>query len=410
MEELKYTCQLLVVNAGSSSLKVSLFEYDEKKSKLLRLGDAAVSGIGSNAPTWHIEGSDSKDLPLPASDKCPLEPLLEVAKNSGAFPIDYKSLVAVGHRIVHGGERVRSEKVTPELLKGLTELSPLAPLHNPFGIEAIKIAMSIFNGDIPHVAVFDTAFHSTMPLKAKTYGIPFELAERYHIRRYGFHGIAHHSLWKTYKNELSIESRKSHQKVISLQLGAGCSLAAIKDGVSLDTTMGFTPGEGVLMATRAGDVDSEVIPFLCSHEKKSAEEIVVLLNQESGLLGVSGASSDMRTLISAYDKDSRASLAVDLFVYRVIKAIGSYTAILGGVDALLFSGGIGENSEFIRREVCKGLAWYGCAIDDAANKKAKNLKPSEVHVVSRESSAIKIMVIGGNENEFIAHEVIDICL
>nr|MBA2727967.1 acetate/propionate family kinase [Parachlamydiaceae bacterium] len=337
--------------------------------------------------------------------KTPLSQLFNILEKNPVWQFKAKDIVAVAHRIVHGGEQTKSQRLTPQLIEDIESLSALAPLHNPASIAGINAAMAQVDKNIPHFAVFDTAFHHNLPAKASTYGIPANLAEKFLIKRYGFHGIAHQSLWKIYEN-LRKQKNDKDRKVITLQLGNGCSMAAISEGRSLDTTMGFTPGEGLLMGTRAGDLDTGVVGFLCKHTGESVDQINRMLNSESGLLGVSGVASDMKTLSSHMDQP-RVQLAVDLFCYRIIKYIGSYAAVLGGVDALIFSGGIGENSPYIRKEIAKKMSWIGLKIDEELNERVSNLQPAEVHKISVADSSFEVYVIGSNENAFIAQEVVN---
>lgn len=391
---------ILVVNAGSSSLKVSLFKLLDKSLELF--ADAHIRSVDKPRAKIDLAIEEPKHTVNSFSvevEQTPLSQLFKVLEGNPDWHFKAKDIVAVGHRVVHGGVQTKSQRLTPQLIAEIESLSILAPLHNPASVAGIKAAMAAVGRDIPHFAVFDTAFHHTMPAEASTYGIPADLAVRYFIRRYGFHGIAHQSMWNIY------ERIGKGRKVITLQLGNGCSMAAICEGRSLDTTMGFTPGEGLLMGTRAGDLDTGVVDYLCKQTGKSVEEINRILNTESGLLGVSGVSSDMKTLCAQKDQP-KVRLALELFCYRIVKYIGAYIAVLGGVDAIIFSGGIGENSSYVRSEVAKKMAWYGLWINAELNAKVADLQPAEVHNISDAASTVEVYVIGSDENAFIAREVV----
>ncbi len=345
---------ILVVNSGSSSLKLCLFTKDQRVS------------IQQDAPIDFAAAFD---------------------------PFFSEQMIAIGHRVVHGGSKyVSSVWVNDQVLEDLEELCALAPLHNKPTISAIRYCEEKFP-KIPQYLVFDTAFHRTMPLYARTYAIPSALATKYHIERYGFHGIAHASSYNIF------EKKYSPAKVISCHLGSGCSLTAIDRGLSRDTSMGFTPNEGVVMSTRSGDIDPGLFEFLSRKEGYSIERIEELLNFESGLLGVSETSSSMQELIQS--ANPKAVLAVELFCYRVLKTIGAYFAVLQGCEALLFSGGIGENSPLVRQKILDPLSWIGIKLDDAKNKAAIGLRSSEIFEISSFDSKVKVCVIGNDENSFI---------
>lgn len=328
--------QILVVNSGSSSLKTSLFKVEGKKCA--RMQDLQIKGINSLSPSL-VKRTLQKDEKEPLNSVKDIKGALDIIleKLKGLFT----EIAAIGHRFVHGGDKYRtSVLINPSIRNDLEQLVALAPLHNPACLEGIKACENYFGEKMPQVVCFDTSFHRNMPLFASQYALPYDLALKYGIKRYGFHGIAHAFLWQAYE----LQTEKKDSKVITIHLGNGCSMAAIKAGVSLDTTMGFTPDEGLVMATRAGDLDPAIVEFLCVHENKTPSEVTHLLNHSSGLLGVSGVSSDMKRVLGAVNKDKRAALAVDIFCYRIVKYLGAYLAILGGAEAIIFSGGIGENS------------------------------------------------------------------
>lgn len=310
---------------------------------------------------------------------------------------------AVGHRVVHGGEEFNSSVfITDEVVKKMEDCIELAPLHNPpnlAGIYAVKELM----GDIPQVGVFDTAFHQTMPPEAYMYGLPYSLYEKYSIRRYGFHGTSHRYVSRQACETLGVPYE--NQRIITAHIGNGGSLAAIKDGKSVDTSMGMTPVEGLLMGTRAGDVDAGIISYVMEKENIGTQAISTLVNKHSGLLGVSGVSSDMRELqASIADGNERAKLAFDIFIHRIKKYIGAYAAVLGGADILIFTGGIGENSSITRELACQGLEYMGIKLDLDKN--------NEIHgdeaVISTPDSKVTVVVVPTDEEYMIAADTMSI--
>lgn len=310
---------------------------------------------------------------------------------------------AVGHRVVHGGEEFNSSVfITDEVIKKMEECIELAPLHNPpnlAGIYAVKELM----GNIPQVGVFDTAYHQTMPAKSYMYGLPYSLYEKYGIRRYGFHGTSHRYVSRKGCDLLGVPYEK--QRIITAHIGNGGSLAAIYGGKSVDTSMGMTPVEGLLMGTRSGDVDAGIISFIMEKENIGTQAISTLVNKHSGLLGVSGVSSDMRELRAAMDEgNERAILAFDMFVHRIKKYVGAYAAVLGGVDILMFTGGIGENAIAVREQVCKDMEYMGIKLDVEKNAKIQG----EEAVVSAPDSKVIVMVVPTDEEYMIASDTMEI--
>lgn len=310
---------------------------------------------------------------------------------------------AVGHRVVHGGEEFNSSVfITDEVIKKMEECIELAPLHNPpnlAGIYAVKELM----GNIPQVGVFDTAYHQTMPAKSYMYGLPYSLYEKYGIRRYGFHGTSHRYVSRKGCDLLGVPYEK--QRIITAHIGNGGSLAAIYGGKSVDTSMGMTPVEGLLMGTRSGDVDAGIISFIMEKENIGTQAISTLVNKHSGLLGVSGVSSDMRELRAAMDEgNERAILAFDMFVHRIKKYVGAYAAVLGGVDILMFTGGIGENAIAVREQVCKDMEYMGIKLDVEKNAKIQG----EEAVVSTPDSKVIVMVVPTDEEYMIASDTMEI--
>ncbi|MBN9301431.1 acetate kinase, partial [Dysgonomonas mossii] len=358
--------KILVLNCGSSSIKYKLFDMESKAV----IAQGGVEKIG-------LKGSFLK-FPLPNGDKVVLEGeilehqagieyilgVLTSSKYGVLGSLD--EIDAVGHRVVHGGEEFNSSVfITDEVIKKMEECIELAPLHNPpnlAGIYAVKELM----GNIPQVGVFDTAYHQTMPAKSYMYGLPYSLYEKYGIRRYGFHGTSHRYVSRKGCDLLGVPYEE--QRIITAHIGNGGSLAAIYGGKSVDTSMGMTPVEGLLMGTRSGDVDAGIISFIMEKENIGTQAISTLVNKHSGLLGVSGVSSDMRELRAAMDEgNERAMLAFDMFVHRIKKYVGAYAAVLGGVDILMFTGGIGENAIAVREQVCKDMEYMGIKLDVEKN-------------------------------------------
>jgi len=395
----------LVLNSGSSSVKFAVLELSGSESRALVSGE--VTGIGGASKLELKEGDRVVSLPeRPMSDHAQavhwvLESL-EVQKLNGDERNVLASVKAVGHRIVHGGDRFQGPvRIDDGVLKQIEVLSPLAPLHNPACVAGIKTARKALGNEMTMVAVFDTAFHHGMPLYASTYAIPRELAARHAIRRYGFHGIAHAALARNYAKTVGMPLDRL--RLITLQLGNGASAAAIRQGQSVDTSMGFTPLEGLVMGTRSGDLDPAVVAYLVRTEKLDADEVERVLNERSGLLGVSGCSHDMRELLNAVeDHDSAAELAVDLFCYRARKYLGAYLAVLGGADAVIFGGGIGENSPEIRARICAGMAWCGLTLDEKRNAVAIGLR--EATRIHSDAATIQTYVIPADEERAIAEE------
>ena len=315
------------------------------------------------------------------------------------------SIEAVGHRVVHGGDRyVESTLITEEVESGIDALSELAPLHNPACLAGIRGARAVLGSTVPMVAVFDTAFHRTMPEVARHYAIPTDLADRHHIRRYGFHGIAHASLANGYAVCTGTSLRQA--RIITLQLGNGCSVAAIAEGKSVETSMGFTPLEGLVMGTRSGDVDPSIVSYLSEREKVEPAEVERWLNERSGLLGLSGRSNDMRELLRVAEQegDQRAEFAIDLFCYRVRKYLGAYLAVLGGADAIVFGGGIGENAPEVRKRICRNMEWCGMRIIQTAIDTAVGLNAGSAAKISRDDSRPEVYVVAADEETWIAKE------
>ena len=352
--------RVLALNAGSSSLKFALIDVGAGA----RVASGLVDEIGrpSSVARFRREDGTTEDGPGAASHS---EAVERVLARLGADGLD-DGLGATGHRIVHGGERFAAPAVIDDAVLGTIDaLRELAPLHNGPAVDALRAARAALPG-VPAVATFDTAFHAAMPEVARHYAIDPDLADRHGIRRYGFHGLAHRSMLEAYAAHAG--RAPEDVRVVTFQLGNGCSAAAVAGGRSVDTTMGLTPLEGLVMGTRSGDVDPALVGFLMRREGATIDEVETLLNRRSGLLGVSGRSRDMRELLAAEaEGDRRAGLAVDLFCYRARKVLGSYLAVLGGADAVVLGGGIGANAPAVRARICGGMEWCGVRVDKGAN-------------------------------------------
>lgn len=397
--------KILTLNCGSSSIRVSLFDNDN--GTYIRLLDAHLKGINSEQFKLDLISSEGKESTAITKSIGISDGLKVIFDDiTRKFDFTFSSLQGIGHRFVHGGGRYLSTtRIDPTVVTDLEKLSYLAPLHNDACLLGIKECLAL-GGSIPQVAVFDTAFHHSLPAVAANYAIPNDLALKYQIKRYGFHGIANAFLWSTYVENIRKDACKA--KIITLHLGNGCSMTAIQDGLSVDTSMGFTPAEGLIMATRAGDIDAAIVEFLCLHDKKKPSEVMEQLNSQSGLLGISGASSDMETLLALSLENEKARLAVDMFCYRIVKYLGAYIAILGGADALIFSGGIGENSPTIRDQIITKMEWFGLKIDREVNQQTIGLPVGAMQKISSPASKIPCYLIASDENIFIAKEVYQI--
>ena len=365
---------VLVLNAGSSTLKFQLVRTDTEriaKHSDEKLARGQIERIGGEAIFTLRAGETAARGSVPLRDlRAAVDYLVGwlASEESGPVIGAVGDIEAVGHRVVHGGERFqRSVRIDDAVLRGIEDMIDLAPLHNPHNLRGVAAARAALGTEVPHVAVFDTAFHHTIPERAYLYAIPYNLYRRHKVRRYGFHGTSHRYVAYRWR-ELTHVSRED-TRIITLHLGNGCSACAIDHGDSVDTSMGFTPLEGLVMGTRSGDIDPAVLEYLGAKEGLSPSEIDNLLNKQSGLLGLSGLTNDMRELLAeAHENDDRrARLAIDIFCYRVRKYIGAYLATLGGADAIVFAGGIGENAPEIRSQICNELGWAGVELDDAAN-------------------------------------------
>ncbi|MBP2650130.1 MAG: ackA [Firmicutes bacterium] len=390
--------KVLVVNCGSSSLKYQLFDMTDET--VLAKGLVERIGMDGSILTHKPTDKDKVELKANISDhSIAIKMVLDALADAKHGVIrDMKEIGAVGHRVVHGGEKFSdSVLITPEVLKGIEECSEMAPLHNPPNLLGVAACNKLMPGT-PQVAVFDTAFHQTMPKRAFLYGIPYEAYEKYGIRRYGFHGTSHK--YVSQRAAALMGQPLEDLRIVTCHLGNGASLAAIKNGKSIDTSMGFTPLEGLVMGTRSGALDPAIIPFLMKKEGFSADQMDNYLNKKSGVLGISGVSSDFRDIENAAgDGNERAGLALQIFVYKVRKYIGSYVAALGGVDAIVFTAGLGENSPTERASICEGLEFLGTRIDPAKN----NIRGKEQEI-SVDGAKVKIFTIPTNEELVIARD------
>ena len=391
--------KILVLNCGSSSIKYKLFEMETKEV----LAQGGIEKIG-------LTGSFLK-LTLPNGEKKILEK--DIPEHTVGVEFIFQTLTsaeygalksldeldAVGHRMVHGGERFsQSVILNKEVLDAFTACNDLAPLHNPANLKGVN-AVSALLPNIPQVGVFDTAFHQTMPAHAYMYAVPYELYEKYGVRRYGFHGTSHRYVSQRVCEYLGIPVEGS--RIITCHVGNGGSISAVKDGKCIDTTMGLTPLEGLMMGTRSGDIDGGAVTFIMEKEGLNATGISNLLNKKSGVLGISGVSSDMREVTAAANSgNERARLALDMYFYRIKKYIGAYAAAMGGVDVILFTGGVGENQADCREAACSGLDYMGVKVDHAVN----NATRGEEAIISATDSKVKVVVIPTDEEMMIASD------
>lgn len=403
---------VLVLNCGSSSLKFQLIATDLElieNDTDQRLAHGQIERIGGAAIiTFTAEGKNAYRSAAPVKDmRSAVETVLRWIASDASGIDEINSLAdiqAVGHRVVHGGEKFsESVLITDEVLRGIEDYIELAPLHNPANIKGILATREVLGKGIPQAAVFDTAFHQTLPEYAFLYALPYQFYRRHKIRRYGFHGTSHRYVAYRYRKIKNIE--RENVNIITLHLGNGCSIAAIKNGNSIDTSMGLTPLEGLVMGTRSGDIDPAIVEFICSKEGLSVQEAQMLLNRQSGLLGISGLTNDMRELIAEAkeNKDRRAVLAIEIFCYRTAKYIGAYLAAMNGTDAIVFAGGIGENSPYVRELICEKLNWLGIELDIENNESLTNGREA---VISIEKSRPDVYVIPTNEELLIARDTV----
>jgi acetate kinase len=399
---------ILVINCGSSSLKFQLIDMEEQSEQALAQG--VVERIGGEALLTLRSGARRIRKTAPVrKQRDALALVLEwlVSPEAGGPVIpSLASIHAVGHRVVHGGEKFRaSVRINAKVMTGLEDCIDLAPIHNPANINGIRAVQEILGAEIPQIAVFDTSFHLTMPEPAWMYAIPYSLYRRHKVRRYGFHGTSCRFVCQRYRE---ITGRTEAQtNLILFHLGNGCSVTAIIGGVSVDTSMGMTPLEGLMMGTRSGDIDPAVLELIADKEGMNIHEMEALLNKQSGLLGVSGLTHDMRDLLEEVQDngDRRAQLAIDMFCYRARKYLGAYMVATGGVDAIVFTGGIGENSCVVREQILRGLQRFGIDVDSEKNMETVGSREGRI---SKDGLTPEVWVIPTNEELMIARDVLQL--
>lgn len=398
--------KVLVINSGSSSVKFQLIETDpERRANRTEkeLADGIVEQIGMAESTIHYTNhlkSDVRETALVLEHSAAIEKILHHLTHKEHGVIETTDEIdAVGHRVVHGGEWFsKSTIINEKTLEKIRQCIELAPLHNPPNIRGYEVAQQLLP-NIPHVAVFDTAFHQTMPEYAYMYALPYSIYERFDIRRYGFHGTSHYYVAHRLARLAGTPIEKLN--IISIHLGNGSSIAAIKAGKSIDTSMGLTPLEGLVMGTRAGDIDPAIVLYLMEKEDLELDQANSLLNKHSGLIGISGLSNDMRTLLKAMEQgNERAKLAIEVYCYRIRKYIGAYAAALGRVDHIVFTAGIGENCPQVRKLACEGLDCIGIKFDNQRNE----APDTSDQIISKERSRVKVWVIPTNEELVIARD------
>ena len=391
--------KVLVINCGSSSLKYQL--VDMNGEKVLCKGLCERIGMDGSMITHQANGGKWADqIDFPTHTEAFAAVVAKMTAGEGKVIDDVSEVTAIGHRVVHGGEKFQAScLVTAEVIETIRELCPLAPLHNPAGILGLEAAKKVFGENVPNVAVFDTAFHSTMPAKAYMYATPYEYYEKYGVRRYGFHGTSHKFVSKV---AAEVVGKKPEEiKVITCHLGNGSSIAAVDGGKVVDTSMGMTPLAGLLMGTRCGDIDPSVVNFLMSNLGVSGAEMDNIMNKKSGLLGVSGVSSDKRDVgNAAAEGNERAALVNEMLNYQIKKYIGSYAAAMNGVDVVVFTGGIGEHDEELRAGVCADMDYLGLKIDLEKNDKVHG----DICEITAEDSKVRVLVLATNEELMIARD------
>ena len=391
--------KMLVLNCGSSSVKYKLIALADNSQDILAEGGVEKIGLPDSFLKFKFNGEKVTIATSMPNHNVAIRIILDnlTSEKYGCIK-DFNEIDAVGHRVVHGGEKFnKSVLITDEVIAKVKECYDLAPLHNPVNIAGIEAITDILP-NVPQVGVFDTAFHQTMPAHAYMYALPYEDYEKYGVRRYGFHGTSHRYVARRACDFLGLDYE--NQRIITCHIGNGGSITAVKDGVSIDTSMGLTPVEGLMMGTRCGDVDPAALLYIQQKEGLDAEGMQALINKKSGVLGISGLSSDMRDIENAIEQgNERAKLALDMYEYRIIKYVGAYTAALGGVDVIVFTAGVGENQIATRERVCKQLAYLGIDFDSDKN----NCRGEEVEI-SRPKSKVRVVVIPTDEEYMIARD------
>lgn len=396
--------KVLVINAGSSSVKYQLIDMEKKTVLAKGLCERiAIDGHLKHTPLVEGKVVFDEDIPMPTHSKAIAAVIDKLVDPECGVLSSMSEIDAVGHRVVHGGEAfAESMLIDEKVMAALEECIPLAPLHNPANITGINACKAVMGESVPQVAVFDTSFHQTMPNKAYVYALPYEYYTKHRVRRYGFHGISHRYI----SGRLAeLMGRKPEElKLISCHMGNGSSITAVMNGKSVDTSMGFTPLAGVPMGTRCGDIDTSIVEYISERENISVQELSTVLNKKSGVFGISGVSSDFRDLEDAANNgNERARLALDMFYYSVAKYIGAYTAAMNGTDAIVFTAGIGENSATTRKGIMEYLGYLGVEIDEEANSKR-----GEDIMISTKDSKVKVFVIPTNEELLIAKDTAEI--
>ena len=391
--------KILVINCGSSSLKYQLIDSDTEAV----LAKGLCERIGIDGAITHQAGEGEKkkeEVPMPDHDAAVSFVIEKLTDSEVGAVKELSEIGAVGHRVVHGGEKFAgSVLINEQVIKAIEEVSDLAPLHNPANLIGIRACEKLMPG-VPQVAVFDTAFHQTMPERAYIYGLPYEFYEKYGVRRYGFHGTSHSYVSK---RTAAIMNRPIEDtKIVVCHLGNGSSICAVQGGRSIDTTMGLTPLAGVAMGTRSGDIDPAICEFLAQKEGLDISGVMNVLNKKSGMLGISGTSSDFRDLDKGMvEGNDRCRIAMEVFAYQVAKYVGAYAAAMNGIDAIAFTAGVGENQSTIRRMVCEQLGFLGITLDEEANKKR-----GEEILISSPDSKVKVYIVPTNEELAIAQDTL----
>ena len=391
--------KVLVINCGSSSLKDQLIDMDGEA--VLCKGLCERIGIEGSKIVHKAHGKEwEEEVPFPTHTEAFMKVVEMMTTGEGAVVKDKSEISAIGHRVVQGAEFfTKSEIVTDAIIDKIEEIAPLAPVHNMAHVQGLRSAKAVFGASVPNVVVFDTTFHQTMPPKAYMYGVPYEMYEKYSIRRYGAHGTSHRYVSMAAAQYLGKDAKDI--KMVTCHLGNGSSITAVDGGKCVDTSMGLTPLAGVLMGTRCGDIDPSVVTYMEQKLGIHGQEMADYLNKKSGLLGISGVSSDKRDVEkAAAEGNARAKLASDMLNYQIKKYVGAYAAAMGGIDCLVFTGGIGENDGYVRSEVCKNMEFLGISIDAEKNK----LRGLDINDITGEGSRVKVLVVCTNEELMIARD------
>ena len=391
--------KVLVINCGSSSLKYQLIDMDGEA--VLCKGLCERIGIEGSKIVHKAHGKEwEEEVPFPTHTEAFMKVVEMMTTGEGAVVKDKSEISAIGHRVVQGAEFfTKSEIVTDAIIDKIEEIAPLAPVHNMAHVQGLRSAKAVFGASVPNVVVFDTTFHQTMPPKAYMYGVPYEMYEKYSIRRYGAHGTSHRYVSMAAAQYLGKDAKDI--KMVTCHLGNGSSITAVDGGKCVDTSMGLTPLAGVLMGTRCGDIDPSVVTYMEQKLGIHWQEMADYLNKKSGLLGISGVSSDKRDVEkAAAEGNARAKLASDMLNYQIKKYVGAYAAAMGGIDCLVFTGGIGENDGYVRSEVCKNMEFLGISIDAEKNK----LRGLDINDITGEGSRVKVLVVCTNEELMIARD------